>query len=80
MVFCKNGGYIYNEASGNWKKSLNPLGWFKGNERERNSVEACIHMAGDEADFIEIFKSVLIDLPVGNYFRLFINDCIMDLS
>ena len=42
------------------------------------SVQALIKDFGDgEVDFVSIFSSILIDLPVGQYFRAFLDQKIM---
>lgn len=47
--------------------SLNPLGEFSG-------LKSVANFATD--DFVNLFQDILIDLPVGEYFRKFIDSII----
>ena len=61
-------GVKNNQDPGITKKALNPLGEFNG-------LKSVSSFAAD--DFVSLFQDILIDLPVGEYFRKFI-DAITD--
>jgi vacuolar-type H+-ATPase subunit C/Vma6 len=61
-------GVKNNQDPGITKKALNPLGEFNG-------LKSVSSFASD--DFVSLFQEILIDLPVGDYFRKFI-DAITD--
>jgi len=61
-------GVKNNQDPGITKKALNPLGEFNG-------LKSVSSFASD--DFVSLFQDILIDLPVGEYFRKFI-DAITD--
>ena len=57
-------GVKNNQDPGITKKALNPLGEFLG-------LKSVSQFAADE--FVSLFQDILIDLPVGDYFRKFID-------
>jgi len=57
-------GVKNNQDPGITKKALNPLGEFNG-------LKSVSSFASD--DFVTLFQDILIDLPVGEYFRTFID-------
>ena len=61
-------GVKNNQDPGITKKALNPLGEFNG-------LKSVSSFAAD--DFVSLFQNILIDMPVGEYFRKFI-DAITD--
>jgi len=61
-------GVKNNQDPGITKKALNPLGEFGG-------LKSVSSFASE--DFVSLFQEILIDLPVGEYFRKFI-DAITD--
>lgn len=61
-------GVKNNQDPGITKKALNPLGEFQG-------LKSVSSFASE--DFVSLFQDILIDLPVGEYFRKFI-DAITD--
>ena len=64
-------GVKNNQDPGITKKALNPLGEFNG-------LKSVSQFAAD--DFVSLFHDILIDLPVGEYFRKFIDQIIENLG
>lgn len=68
--------YIFANKDGNNLRnvSTNPLGQFEG----MKSIAALSSEIQDgDVDFVNIFSSILIDLPVGQYFRAFLDQKIL---
>jgi V-type H+-transporting ATPase subunit d len=64
-------GVKNNQDPGITKKALNPLGEFAG-------LKSVSSFASE--DFVSLFQDILIDLPVGEYFRKFIDSIIAFLG
>lgn len=64
-------GVKNNQDPGITKKALNPLGEFSG-------LKSVSSFASE--DFVSLFQDILIDLPVGEYFRKFIDSIIAILG
>ena len=64
-------GVKNNQDPGITNKALNPLGEFQG-------LKSVSQFAAE--DFVSLFQDILIDLPVGEYFRKFIDQIIAYLG